>query len=85
MSEKFVWVDKGSVTTPEGFLAAGSSVSAGGDPSSSLGMTTLTFWIIPLRYYFLLLGAASGAACCGAAAFPMDSRISVSAMVFFIW
>ena len=27
MSEKFVWVDKGSVTTPEGFLAAG--VTAG--------------------------------------------------------
>ena len=27
MSEKFVWVDKGSITTPEGFLAAG--VTAG--------------------------------------------------------
>ena len=34
------------------------------------------------HYFF---GRASGVGCCGAAALAMESRISVSAIVFFIW
>ena len=34
-------------------------------------------------YYFFVRGAGSD--CCGVLALAMDSRISVSAMVFFIW